>query len=312
MNKHLKSCCEEVGLTNVNGNFAYGKTNGFDASLAYQAFDAVSPIRVHINCYTTDAQKRNIESALRKKDIKMFRWQFTQYGLMIGLNGFTNKSAAKKLPSVLNETCEILQQNGALGAEFCPVCGNLLTESPHKNYTVEGWLSVTADNECIADLNKKIEAENVDYNNAPNNYGLGFLGALIGGIAGMLSAVLLYLLGYVASISSFVAFALGMFLYGKFGGKKNAMMIVIVTVTSVVCVMSSVFGIYMVVARLAAAEANVDVTAIDAFLTLMKNSEEFRKAFVSDFSLMGVFTVIGIIFEIFVARKKIERPKEIK
>ncbi len=311
MNKLFKTFCEGRGLT-VNGNNAYGTFNGYELSFILQNLDSVSPVKIHLNCYTTDKQKMDIESALRSKSYKFFRWQFTQYGLLIGLNAMTNKGMLNRLPQIIDETCEILNNNGAKGAGFCPICGNELNADDSKPYFIENLMKVTIDNQCASELNKIIEAENADYENAPNNYGKGFLGALIGGLAGMVTAVILYLIGYVASISSLVAFALGNFLYGKFGGKKNKTMIVIVTATSLVCVLASVFAIYTVAAGVIALNSGSDLNSYQAFAYLMENEPDFSKAFYQDLGMMAFFAVLGVIFEILSLRKKIQRPNKIK
>lgn len=313
MNKHIKQYCEEKGLT-VDGNTAYGTLNGFETNFKLDNLDNYNPLKFHINCYTTDEQKRNIESELRKKAFKFFRWQFTRYGIFIGVNYFTNKSAAKRLPSLMDETIEVLKSNGALGTGYCPICGKELTADANRPYSIDEIyrLKVTADDECVNDVNKVIEAENVDYNNAPNNYAQGFLGALLGGLAGALIAIVLSFAGYVATISSLVACGFGSFLYVKFGGKRNKMMIVIVTITSLICVVSSMFVIYIILSAQAAKEAGLIMTGLEAFTYLMNNVEEFKKAFFSDLAMSILFAVVGVILEIAVEVRKLKRPGKIK
>ena len=310
MNKKIKLFCEERGLE-VSGNTAYGIMNGYETNFCLQNFDAVSPIKIHLSCFTTDEQRRVIAETLRKKEGRFLHFEFTECGLNIGIGGWTNNSIMNKLPAIIDETCGALTDNGAVGTGFCPRCGNELKPGFYRTYNING-LKISLDSDCADDINNAIEADNADYENAPNNYGKGFLGALIGGVAGMATAVILYLLGSVAAISSLVAFALGTFLYGKFGGKKNNTMIVIVTVTSIVCVMGSILAIYLVVSGLAAKEAGVNLTAFGAFGYLMKTSAEFSRAFYSDLAIMGLFSVIGVVFEVFSARKKISRPQKIK
>ena len=123
---------------------------------------------------------------------------------------------------------------------------------------------------------------------------------------------MLYLVGFVASISSVVAVVVGARLYCKFGGKKNKMMLVIVTATSIVCVMASVLIIYVVAAGMAAAEAGVDLSAFGAFTYLLANEEEFARSFYANLLMMGLFAILGVVFEVVAMRKMIQRPDKLK
>lgn len=311
MNKHIQRYCEDRGLT-VNGNYAYGTINGYEANLCLQIMNSVIPLQIHLSCFTTPDQKMAINAELARKKYKYLRWEFTSYGLFLGLNGITVKSTAARLPALIDEICSMLQYFGARGMGFCPVCGNEIAPGAGKIYTVDNTLHVTLDGNCAGYINQAIEAGNNEFENAPNNYARGFAGALIGGIAGMVSAIVFYLLGFVASASSLIAFGLGSYLYGKFGGKQNKVMIAIVTLTSVVCVMSSVLVIYLVAAKAAALEAGLSLSAVRAFSHLMKNDTAFARSFSADMVMMGMFCLLGIVFEIIAVRRQIRRPGKIQ
>lgn len=84
---------------------------------------------------------------------------------------------------------------------------------------------------------------------------------MLGGLIGAVLAIVLYFVGFVAAISSVVAVMVGAKLYQKFGGKPNGTMVVIVSLTSLVCVMLSVVVIYVFVAYAAAVDAGVSMGA---------------------------------------------------
>lgn len=264
---------------------------------------------MHVSFYATDEQKRSIESAIRNLALKFFVMQFSPYGISLGFNDLTVSRLLKRLPSVLDAIFGILSDNGALKSEFCPVCGKPLEESNSKKCNIDGF-SITIDNDCVNTINTVINTENEDFNNAPNNYFKGFLGALIGGLAGAAVSVLLYLVGFVSSISAVIAIVLGAFLYQKFHGKPNKGMIIIVSLTTLVLLSATVPAIYIVAAGIAAKSEGFNMSAIEAFNICMRDAE-FSRMLYTDLALILLFSAIGIGFEIFVLSKKIKRKKNI-
>jgi hypothetical protein len=272
--------------------------------------DNLSPVTVHVSCYTTTEQKRAIEKSLQAATIKFFRFSFTDFGIKLGFNDITAGKLIKRLPDLLNQIYGILEEQGALSAQFCPVCGDELALESAKNAEVDGF-AITMNGACIERLNKTIIEENQDFAKAPNNYVEGFFGALLGGFFGAFIAVVLYMVGFVSSISAFVAALLGAFFYKKFHGKPNAIMIVIVSVTTLAWMAASVLVIYTVAAAMGAEEAGVVMGAIEAFRFCMEDPE-FARMFFSDLAMSMLFSVLGIAYQIFVLAKSIQRKKAIQ
>lgn len=294
----------------VGDKFARGTIHGYETNATVVMFDNVSPVRIHVSFYSTDEQKRTIEAAIRKLAITHFQMSFTQYGLFLGFNAFTVKGLLKKLPDYLENIFGILEENGALKADFCPVCGNPLTEENSTERNIDG-AKIRIDNDCVDTINSVISAENAEFESAPNNYLKGFAGAVIGGLVGVAISTILYIVGFVSSISAIVAIVLGCFLYQKFHGKPNKMMLVIVTLTTLVMLAGSIPVIYIVVSGIAANEAGVDMSAIDAFNKLMSESEEFARFFYADLAMVVLFSAIGAGLQAFAMAKKIKRQKNI-
>lgn len=317
MYKKLAKYCTERGLT-VTGNKAYGIMDGFETNVIYTALDNVAPIRIHLSFYCSDTQKMTILDALRAAAYKFYRYEFTQFGLLIGLNGFTGSSTMKRLPEQLDRIFAIIKENGGDGS-VCPVCGKPFEEENKRTCSVDG-ITVTIDNECKENLNAVINAENKEFNEAPNNYLFGFFGALIGGIVGGVLSVVLYLIGFVASASAVVAAILGAFLYQKFHGKPNKMMIVIVSLTTIVCMALSVLILYVVVAGIASNQAGAGMSAFEAFSFLMQSAEPleegtnrtFAQIFYTDLAMVLLFSAVGIGFTIFYLARKIKRKQSIE
>lgn len=309
MNKKLSALfTERYGLT-VDKNTAYGKIRDYEVNAAVSTMDTAYPVRLFISFYATDEQKRSMDAAIGNLALKSFKSAFSRYGLTLGFNGFTMGQLLKRLPDALDKIFDIVAENGAMTSAYCPVCGKPLEEGTSKKCNIEG-ATVTIDNECVETINKEISAENKDFDDAPNNYLKGFIGALIGGLAGAAISVLLNFLGIVSAISAVVAVILGAFLYQKFHGKPNKMMILIVSVTTLVLMLATIPIIYITSAAIAANEVNANLTAIEAFMFCMEDAE-FAAMFYTDLALVFIFTALGIGFEVYTLSKKIKRKNNI-
>ena len=306
MNKKLTAFLTERGLT-VDKNNAYGMLDGYETNIVYRPFDNVSPLFFHISCYTTDEQKRAIQQTLNAASIKYLKFAFSAYGLEVGLNDLTLGKLLKRLGDVLDKICSTLTDNGALGIGYCPVCGNALDFEQSKKCNVDG-LTISIDNNCVDNINNLISAENKDFEAAPNNYLRGFAGAFIGGLVGVAIAVGFYVVGFISAISAFVAILLGEFLYRKFGGKPNKMMVVILSVTTFVMMMLAVVSIYLVAAAIGAGKVGMDTFA---YFELCMKDAEISAAFTRELILTAVFSVIGCGYEIFMLVKRIKRKTNI-
>ncbi|MDE7181783.1 MAG: hypothetical protein K2O41_01955 [Clostridia bacterium] len=294
----------------ITGNSAYGTVNGYETNATLDVMNNNYPLRLHISFYATDEQKHNIQSALRNAAIKYCVYQLTQYGLMLGLNDMTTGRLLKRLPSVLDTVYGIIGENGGLGEGSCPVCGNILDPEHSNKHNVEG-LTLTLDDACVEQINAVIDKENEDFKNAPNNYLLGFCGALIGAIVGVGVSIAFYAAGFISSISAIISVLLGAFLFEKFHGKPNKMMIVIVAVTTLVFMLGSYPVMVIVDAGIEANKLGLGISAMDAFDICMSDSE-FKNAFYRDLALIFVFAAVGIGVEIAYLMRKIKRTKNIK
>ncbi len=335
MNKNYEKFFTEQGLT-VTNDKAYGFLQGYETTVLYDKNQmAVYPIRIHISFYATDEQKNRIGNAFNAAKLKFFGFQFTPYGVFIGLNGWTSGSTLKQLPERLDLFYKTIRENGGLNKDYCPVCAKQIggeftaakaesadgaeataevepaaVEKPEtKCCNVDGYM-ITMDIGCVDKINTIIAEDNKAYEQAPNNYLKGFLGALVGSVVGGIMAVILYFIGFISALSAVVAVVLGAFLYQKFGGKKNKMMIVIVSVTSLVVMLLSVLIVYLIATGVAIRSEGLDMGVFEAFAILM-GEQEFAALFWRDFAMVFLFSAIGIGIEIFTLARQIRRKKTI-
>ena len=267
---------------------------------------------MHFSCYTTDEQKRTVEEAFRAAATKYTKYSFTSYGLLLGLNDFTIKRLAGRMGQIFEFAVQTLKNCGALGSGYCPVCGKGFEEGENRKYAIDG-AQITVHTACIGDINRLIEAENADFINAPNNYLKGFAGALIGAVVGAALCILIYMGGYLSTISAFISIAIGWFLYRKFGGKQNWVMVVMISVLTLIAMIAALYGAAIIQVGNAYIDAGYrEVNYIEAFSYEMTYNDELREAFYSDLTWLIVFTVLGAAFMIFTIIKSIKRPTTIK
>lgn len=292
MNKKFEQCFVEYGL-NVNGNNAYGVVKGYEINATVNNRDMYYPVTVHISCYATAAQRADVSAALKnRKDIKGLK-SMDDFGVLLRLTDMTTGRLLKRIPEILDWVAGMLEANGALGAQYCPHCGKPLSANASK-CDVEG-MTITLDTDCVGAVNTAIDNRNADFAAAPNNYLRGFIGALIGGIVGAALVAVFYLLGFVSIFSGIAAVALGGFLYVKFGGKPNKMMIVIVAVTSLVFLVAALFITYIVAAEIILKSNGIYGTSgIEAFIKLIQEDAEFKSGFTTDLMLVIVFALLGV------------------
>ena len=301
MNKKFSNFFSGYGMT-IEGNFAYGKINGYETNATVIMMDAAAPLRMHISFYATDDQKRAIETAIRNLALKFFRMRFSPYGLSLGLNDITANRLIKALPDILNKIYAIIAENGALGAEYCPVCGNKLSEANSKVCRIDGY-TVTVESDCSERIDTVKNAEKQDFDSAPNNYLRGFFGAFLGGLAGAVVSVILYAVGFVSSLAAIISVIFGAFLYQKFGGKPNKMMIVIVSLTSLVMQAATIPIVYIAAAGIAASSQGFSMSALEAFEIVMRN-DEFARLFYADLAMVILFSALGTGIAVYSLAKK--------
>lgn len=306
MNKKLAALLQQYNLT-VFENMAYGVIQGYEISVrvpnTMEQF-----CYIHASFYATEDKKNAIAAELAKSKPRLGA-ALTAYGLKVAYPVFIMSSLIKNLPVIFQRLTDLLKQYEAPGAEFCPYCGQPLDPANKKRCSIDGF-SVTLNADCVGSINKQIDEENRAFANAPNNYMQGICGALLGGIVGAACTIALYYIGFVSSLSAIIAVLLGAFLYRKFGGKPNVMMIVIVSVVSLILIGAAFFVSYLIAAGTAAAEAGLHMSALDALLICLDDSE-FASAFYSDFAMLFVFTIVGIALVIASLIRQIKRPKNI-
>lgn len=307
MNKKFEKYFLEKGL-NIQGNVATGKINGYEVNFELNVYAKQNPLLINFSTFTTPEQKNEILKKLRSFGFKFIQYDFNSLGLIIGANDITIGRLLKRLDDILDAVTETLKEVDAKDSNYCPLCGSEINDLESINCSIENY-NINLCPVCGEGYNKKMEEEQKAYDEQPNNYLKGFGGALIGALAGIAIAFALYLAGFISSLSAFVAVLLGSFLYKKFGGKQNKVMVVILSLTTLASMVLAVYLVYIFASYQAAVEEGLSYSGIEAFNILMGN-DEFQNAFISDMVMMLLFSFIGIGWTVYDLYKNLRKSKK--
>lgn len=233
---------------------------------------------------------------------------------MIG--AVTSGQFDKKIPETISIILEILESLEAPKKDICPKTGKTIDEQDSKLVYVTGngtCAGIRLSNEAVELVNNEIEKSNEEFENAPNNYLKGFGGILVGALAGVAVTVIAALAGLITAFASIASIFLGVYLYKKFGGKQNYVMIIMSLVTTLVVILGAVVLLYMSAANSIVQEAGLTVeSGFKSFKYCMNVEPDFKKDFLVDLALNGLFIVIGEGYSISGLIKMIRRPKGIQ
>ena len=294
-----------------SGNNGYGRIDGYEVNVFNNPMDT-GPIFA-FSTFLPQSKKNDFITSVNSLKISLVQADAFEFGVMVKIGAMTGKQFQKKFPNVIEQILRILQELEAPKADVCPQSGEILDAENCKlatmpNTNFKFYLSQNA----IETVNSGIEKSNEDFQNAPNNYLKGFIGIAIGAIAGIVVAFVAGLLGYITSFAPLVSIFLGVFLYKKFGGKQNHMMIIMSLGTTLVAIVGYLLALYIIVASQAVAEINLSMSGFEALKFCLENSDEFKQAFVSEITTNAIFFLVAGGVSIGNLIRMIRRPQNLQ
>lgn len=293
MNKKWKEFAAVNGLT-CEKNQCYGTLNDYQVSITLEANGGLMIYRVgvHANLGTHAKEVYNFLAVENKKKYKIGQVSTEDSGIyfvILGRMGIVNH-----IDMVLHELTEYLKSLDVDGT-VCPYCGRAMIKSV---LAQDNGGYFRAHNECLEQrLQSAVAVENMEAA-LPNNYWNGFAGALVGGLVGCAIFAILFAIGYVAFISSLLGAIAASFLYSKFGGKNNAVKVVIVSIVTFVMIIITFFVCYIVQVAMVMDEAGASGNAASLFFQLLAENADAQKEVWYNFVLTIVFTGLGIVYNI--------------
>lgn len=137
---------------------------------------------------------------------------------------FTVRNSGKvgmHIRDILDRTVSYLSQNG-----YVPCCGCCGKEVPVALCSINDKMDFMCDS-CYNEVCNSLEDNKQELAAKKGNIVTGIVGALLGALLGGVLWVIIYQLGYIAGIAGLVAAVCALKGYEKFGGKINAVGIVV-------------------------------------------------------------------------------------
>lgn len=310
MNKHIVNALKDYKFT-FDKNNGYGFINDYEVNV-FNNLMAVGPVFI-FSTYLSQTKKNDFIIKMNDRKIPLVQTQAFDFGVMVTIGSMTAKSFEKKCNEVLPIILEILESIDAPKKDICPQSGEKLDELDSKTVILPGTkIKIRLSNKAVAVVNNNIDKSNEDYEIAPNNYLKGFAGIFIGALVGVVLTVIFALLGYITALAPLVSIFFGIFLYKKFGGKQNHVMIIMSFLTTLVILLSTLIIMYIIVADKGLAEAGLSYRGINAFFYCIQNIPEFKKLFYIDLALNSFVILLVEGLSIYRLIKMIKRPKNLE
>ena len=277
-----------------------------DYSFSYKA-GAYESNFIRINAYFNDKKQEVVNYLqMNRKKLKINSYFINDYSLSLNFGAyFTNNSRLKKIDDSLEEITKFLESINIPNSKYCPLCGKEVgEENPTQTIDFEG-LPIKVDRDCIDVIYKKEEENRDKFNSTPNNYGKGFLGALLGCALGFILWVIIGAFGLISSWIALLIPFIGSFFYDVLGGKRTTTKIIMVSILSFIAAISGTFVVYLIAVATEVVNENLDMSTLSAFSYLLQNSSEFVSNFVTDMVISAIFSIIGIVVSSIFMKKQV-------
>lgn len=309
MNKYIIEALKDYNFEYDN-NAGYGIIDGYEVNVINNPM-ATGPVFL-FSTYLPQSKKNDFVIKMNSYKHPLVQTSYFELGVCVSIGSMTAKSFVNKFQTVIPTILLTLKELGAPTHEICPQSGeNLDMESSKLISIIDQRVKIRVTNKAVDVLNSIIEKNNEEFKTAPNNYLRGFGGILIGALAGVGVTVLFSILGYITAFSSLISIFLGTFLYAKFGGKQNVMMIIMSFVTTALAILLAVVLMYTYVASKALYDIDPTYQGFKDLEWALTNSEEFARLFILDIILNVVFMLLGAGISLFRLLKMIKRPKTV-
>ena len=295
MNSQIKNLFLSKNLE-IKGNVASGIIDGINVRFVYADTKTGSKFRFMFIGYLDVDKKAGLIDELERELIN-FSYSYNQFCILCDLENLSVEQASIVIPNMVDKTISKLKNNNYLSEGYCPFYGSVLKDEDSVILSKK-YYNIKVSKECKKYLDgEKNEAKRA-YSERKKHYLKGFLGALIGGVVGAIIHVIFYKMGFLSALSGGVAFILGSFLFVKFGGKPDYIMILIVTLTSIVFIMGTFYVEYLYEAHKIFNSPELNINWFDAFDLCYKLIPSFKDNFWKDFGLNLLFLGLGLIIPI--------------
>jgi hypothetical protein len=298
----IKKLGKELGLKRTNSEVVGMLNNCF-----IKMFDGTNIKVLEIfSPETDDTDKEQIEDILKQNKIKKYEW--LNNGIRIIFSEYIRPYSTKKIKNIL---LIIVEHFIKKYPDNTPQCQNCNINRDADAYFI-GNESMYICTDCLKKTEDDIKNKYWEYNQLPTNYGLGFIGALLFAIPGIIITVLFFVfLKMLAAASTLVYIFLGIKGYKAFKGKITPIGALIVIIVGLIMIGIGVITAYSVIIF-----KELKTVDIDTLINILK-MPEVEKELITNIILSYIISSIFIIFQLFQMMKewkffkKIQKAREI-
>ncbi|MDE7105620.1 MAG: hypothetical protein K2O22_00465 [Anaeroplasmataceae bacterium] len=291
----------------TGNNFSIEQESAYSFINGYQVSIRQTPnLAVQIFSFLEEEQIQSVTSYLKEnnKVLHISSFDVTPLGVCI------NIASLNTLMEALEKITNFLSLQNAKNQQYCPVTGEEFIEETKQKVQYNQFV-VFINEASVEILNAQIEAAEQDFQNAPNNYLKGALGAIIGGALGAIVWVVIgaftgFMSGWIAFLIAFLA-GLG---YDKMKGKPTNMKFVVAAVVTLCYAILSMIVVYILLVKTAMNQYNLEGNPISVLFELMELDDRVKTAFIIDMVLALLFGVFGVFFSYFQMKKTLHKKQE--
>jgi hypothetical protein len=265
-----------------------------------------------------DDDKDNIIKKLETRKIKKYEW--VPNGVKITFIEMIIPYSIKKIKELLDEFVNYFSNKYPAQKPQCQHCGQ---QNVTDIYCINN-VSLLICNDCYRQTEKTTQNENLEQQNIKGNYLLGFIGAILFAIPGILLTVLLFVfLNSMAAVSAIVYVILGTIGYKKFKGKISPVGAFIIIITGLIMVAVGVTISYSV-AILWEISKELEIINFDVLINFLKiifknifEMPEVRKELITNIVTSYIVSGLYFVFQLnqmvkeWKNKKSIHKPREI-
>lgn len=225
---------DETGLKR-KGTYMYGQYNGFNivANITNLA-QATSTLVISVSIKSDlENYKEKVNEYLNNLDKSKLGITFTQVNdhfCEIHIASAFQGKMIKQANEFLTKFVEFLKaERFESGCQLCEVNSDIGT------YELGGTYSILC-NDCASKIQNQCEEERISQANKKSNVITGIVGALIGSLIGVLAWVIIYNLGYIASLAGLITVVCAMKGYEKLGKHLDTKGVIISVIISVLMI----------------------------------------------------------------------------
>lgn len=223
--------------------------------------------------------KEYLINILTKYKIKKYNWPLN--GINIEFTEIIRPYPIKKIKEILIEITGYFSTKYPGQKHKCQKC----EQDNEADLCCVNNISMFVCNECYKEMERNSIKENMEQQNIPNNYFLGFIGALLFAIPGIILTIIFFVyLNIIGAISALLYVFLGTKGYKLFKGKTTPFGVGIISIVAIIMVAVGIFVSYSVIIF-----REINTIDFDALIYVLK-VPEVKKELILNIVLSYIFS----------------------